>query len=316
MSITSSKPSLLGPNSATDGHLAVWDGATGSILKDGGAPGSGGISQLTGDVTAGPGSGSQTATIPAGTVTEAQQNITDNTTGNVSTGQHGYVKKLPGDPNTFLDGDGNFSTPSTSGGGIIVPGYYGFQAPVDADFSWWNQHSGTILDNGAGLGLTLTVPADNAYSWSMRTKSMGANTRVEAALLVNLPLNTANQCGGGIFLREVSSNKLGIIFPLQSNLGHGIAVHHWVQTNGADATGGVADVQNLWWGSVPIWVSAEVSGGDAIYQISADGLSWITIKTIALTTQFTTTPDEWGFAGFCTDNTYEASLTLLSFKES
>lgn len=33
---------VVGPASATDGHLAVFDGATGKIIKDGGAPGSGG----------------------------------------------------------------------------------------------------------------------------------------------------------------------------------------------------------------------------------------------------------------------------------
>ncbi len=32
-------PALLGPGSATDGHLAVFDGTTGKLLKDGGVPG-------------------------------------------------------------------------------------------------------------------------------------------------------------------------------------------------------------------------------------------------------------------------------------
>lgn len=33
---------VVGPASATDGHLAVFDGATGKVIKDGGAPGGGG----------------------------------------------------------------------------------------------------------------------------------------------------------------------------------------------------------------------------------------------------------------------------------
>src|SRR5262252_8574935 len=55
----------------TPGHLATWQGD--GVIQDGGpVPGGGGgsgITQLTGDVTAGPGSGSQVATIAASAVT-------------------------------------------------------------------------------------------------------------------------------------------------------------------------------------------------------------------------------------------------------
>lgn len=50
-------------------------------------------------------------TIDAGTVTEAKQNITDVTTGNVSTSAHGYAPKAPNDASQYLDGTGNWSTP-------------------------------------------------------------------------------------------------------------------------------------------------------------------------------------------------------------
>jgi hypothetical protein len=38
---------VVGPASATDGHMAVFDGATGKLLKDGGAPGGGGAASGT-----------------------------------------------------------------------------------------------------------------------------------------------------------------------------------------------------------------------------------------------------------------------------
>lgn len=90
------------------GDLYMWDGAAWVLSGSGG-----GITQLTGDVTAGPGSGSQAATIPAATVTEAQQNITDNTTGNVTSSAHGYAPKSPGDATKFLNGSATpaWSTP-------------------------------------------------------------------------------------------------------------------------------------------------------------------------------------------------------------
>lgn len=71
---------------------------------------SGGITQLTGDVTAGPGSGSQAATIANGAVTEAKQTLADNTTHNVSITMHGYTPKAPNDATKFLDGTGAWDT--------------------------------------------------------------------------------------------------------------------------------------------------------------------------------------------------------------
>lgn len=63
-----------------------------------------GITQLTGDVTAGPGSGSQAATIAAGAVTEAKQTLADVTTQDVTSTKHGYAPKAPADATKFLNG--------------------------------------------------------------------------------------------------------------------------------------------------------------------------------------------------------------------
>ncbi len=60
------------PGGVTSGNVAVFDGTSGNVIADGGPPSSGGITQLTGDVTAGPGSGSQAATIANDAVTNAK----------------------------------------------------------------------------------------------------------------------------------------------------------------------------------------------------------------------------------------------------
>jgi hypothetical protein len=71
-----------------------------------------GITQLTGNVTAGPGSGSQAATIAAGVVTEAMQVLADNTTQDVSITKHGYAPKAPNDAGKYLDGTGAYTVPA------------------------------------------------------------------------------------------------------------------------------------------------------------------------------------------------------------
>lgn len=45
---------------------------------------------------------------------DANINISDITTNNVSTSAHGFAPKLPGDGTLYLDGNGNYTTPSTT----------------------------------------------------------------------------------------------------------------------------------------------------------------------------------------------------------
>src|SRR5689334_19616022 len=114
-----------GPDTA--GKVLTSNGA--GALPTFQTPAAGGITQLTGDVTAGPGSGSQAATIANtavttgkiadGAVTEAKQTLADNTTNNVSTSKHGYTPKLPNDASKYLDGTGAYSVPPGTGTGTV-----------------------------------------------------------------------------------------------------------------------------------------------------------------------------------------------------
>lgn len=94
-----------------------------------------GLNQLTGDVTAGPGGGSQVATIAANAITtakilndaittakildaqitEIKLLLADNLTGNVSTTAHGFAPKLSNVATEFLNGVGAYSVPAGGG---------------------------------------------------------------------------------------------------------------------------------------------------------------------------------------------------------
>lgn len=102
-------------------------GTSGDVLTSQGAglppqwatPASGGITQLTGDVTAGPGSGSQAATIPANTVTYAKMQDVSAASKLIGRGDSGS-----GDPQEITIGSGLSMTgttlSSTGGGGTVT----------------------------------------------------------------------------------------------------------------------------------------------------------------------------------------------------
>lgn len=82
------------------------------------------VGDLTGDVTT---SGSTATTIAplavttgkiaAAAVTEVKIGLSNNTTNDVTTSQHGFTPKLPGNSGVYLDGNGNYTTPPGTGGG-------------------------------------------------------------------------------------------------------------------------------------------------------------------------------------------------------
>jgi hypothetical protein len=128
-----------------------------ALTKALGGGGGGGITQLTGDVTAGPGSGSQAATIAAGAVDIAHLSATGTPSSS-----------------TFLRGDNTWATPSGGGGGGLVwLATVIAAAAASADFtslitSTYDEYEltwgGLVLGtNGAFAGIQLST--NNGSSW-------------------------------------------------------------------------------------------------------------------------------------------------------
>lgn len=80
---------VVGPGSSVDDRVAVFDGVTGKLLKDGGQ----------------------------GIPTDATITTTDVTTNNATSAKHGWLKKLSNISTQYLDGQGNFTVPAGGGGG-------------------------------------------------------------------------------------------------------------------------------------------------------------------------------------------------------
>lgn len=158
---TSSSGDVVGPAIAVDDHIAIFDGTTGKLIADGGgtisdviaaaiAGSTPGITELTGDVTAGPGSGSQVATIAANAVGNTEiandsvsfskiQNITTDTLLGRDTAGTGDVEEIAVSSGVeFTSGPGLRVTERVrthtigitidGGGSVITPGTKGYRS--------------------------------------------------------------------------------------------------------------------------------------------------------------------------------------------
>lgn len=162
---------------------------TGTVLDA--TAGAGGITQLTGDVTAGPGSGSQAATIPADTVTFAKmQNIASGVVLGKGTASSGDVEELtpangiettttPGIRQTVAARTRNIAFIVSGGGSVITIGDKGnFSFPVAGTLTGWR-----LLANAAGnldFDVTLDPYASYPPTTSILTPSLSGVDQNEA----------------------------------------------------------------------------------------------------------------------------------------
>lgn len=169
------------------------------------------INQLTGDVTAGPGSGSQVATIgalkvitgmiAAGAVTEAKQTLADNTTNDVSISAHGYAPKAPNDVTKFLNGLGAYSVPAGGGG---------------SDWTTTLVKSGNqdVLNSNVlvnATDLTIAVLANEVWMFEAFAVYSGDSVAADfkVAFAVSAGLMNANTLWLGFNVSDAAANNLG-----------------------------------------------------------------------------------------------------------
>ena len=147
---------VVGPASAVDNDLAFFNGTTGKLIKSGGQ-----------------------------NLPETRLILSDVTTNNATNAQHGFLKKLPNDASVYLDGTGNFSTPTIGGGRPLNPAiasYYkdDFETGTTAtgsigEFRWFLGGSGSlnILDGELNHPGIINLVASGS---SMRSLHLAINT--------------------------------------------------------------------------------------------------------------------------------------------
>lgn len=107
-----------------------------------------------------------------GAVVEADQNLSDVTTANVSISAHGYTPKLPNDATKFLNGIGGYTVPSGSGGTVTTTGapangnltkFSGATSVTNGDLSGDVTTSGTLATTLANTAVTPGTYGDSTH---------------------------------------------------------------------------------------------------------------------------------------------------------
>lgn len=228
-----------GVNSAT--NLAI--GGNGAVLTSNGTTaswvsgGSGGINQLTGDVTAGPGSGSQVATVAkiAGTTVSG-------TTGSTNV----VFSTSPTLTGTFIAASGTFS------GTILTPAVTGLTSAGTLTLT-----GGTAASGGAGGIVTINGAAGSAVT----TGGAGGNININGGTANGD--NTQNNNGGAIALTAGTSkgSATGGTVTVSSGTGG-------VGTATAGATGGTTNING---GNGGIGSATSGNGGGATLKAGSGG---------------------------------------------
>lgn len=162
---------------------------------------------------------------PAGAaVTDATIAITDVTTNNSATGQHGWLKKLDNNSAHYMDGTGAWSTPPGTGTGItkIATNFVIRQAgdlTLTNDSNWHDIPTISDLSIAAATGDVLFFNLDSLTDASVRVdvklvtsgNYVGAGVGAGSQGIVGWAnrAGAANRCGGTAYYTVVSGDISG-----------------------------------------------------------------------------------------------------------
>lgn len=237
----------------TANGASLAGGATQVLIEPPGA--GGGITQLTGDVTAGPGSGSQVATIPANTITNAKlaQMVANTVKANIT----GSTAN-PTDATLLTTATNNSVAQRDSSGNLIATAMIAVtHKPADGAGTAVTFTGGTAASNGNGGNSTLSGAAGS----SVGTGGNGGNVTITAGAANGD--NTANQSGGTVTINAGTSKG--------SSQGGGFTINLGAGGPGTGTAGATGGTNNINAGTGGVGSATSGAGGNSTINAGSGG---------------------------------------------
>ncbi len=178
-----------------------------------------------------------------------------------------------------------------SGGGGGIPSV-AITKPLATNWSTWiNQNGSTVADGEVAMNITWQPLAAANYTGLLI--SLGTSTVFTVRMLSTLAYTNFN--ANGICLRESGTGKMqGYRYGWAAGL-----VLERERYSAPTTRTAVATVSGMNLNYPPPWWRFVITGGNIVFSVSYSGEStdWVALDTVAVTTPFTTAPDEVGFYG-------------------
>lgn len=221
------------------------------------------------------------------THTEDDLVLSDVTTNNVTTSRHGFTPKLSNDSSEYLDGTGNYSTPSVTGGagGPGMSGVLDVDPPDFSDYSTFGSApSGQVTAHEAGRFSTIQLGSnESSQTWY---KAIPA-----APYEILCAVSISGTAAGSQFVLDWLDNTPAVIRQMRL-----IVIGTTWQFR---ISSGVADLTTFNTGlnlqyTMPFYMRLLDDNTNWYFQFSTNGgLTWRTVRSETRNTGGTAT--QWGF---------------------
>jgi hypothetical protein len=245
-----------------------------------------------------------------GTLAEAALALTDVTTNNSSTSNHGFLKKLDNTATHFMDGTGNWSTPTPT-----LPIFLTFTDPTLQSFSWVNQGTATLNDANAISSMT-SPQIMSGDSLHLRCKTAPSTPYTITVSLMWLIMDS--QAYGKLFVAWRDSGGGGIVIAgLQDNGSPGTPITMEV-TKFTNATSFSADYKSSTGFTLGsnLWMQISDNGTNRITRFSVDGSLFYDYHSVGRTDFITPNQVCWGTAPASMGGSLPLIGSIISWKES
>lgn len=190
--------------------------------------------------------------------------------------------------------------------------------PINGDYVWVNQGTGTVSTTNGGVLLTET---SSGTSNNLRIRKKSKPSVPYTITSYGLPswgrIGATGVYNAGILMRESSTSKLATWqFTITSN-GDFVYLEQsrWSNATTYVSSPVLIDLKDQVYDGAP-WLQMSETSTNIVFRFSMDGFNFFTVLDQAKTNAFTTAPDEVGFFINASNTTNNPSYHLLSWVQT